>query len=150
MAGAINPPRDAAGDATEEVTIPDGRDICLNCMAPYGPLMDFCAGCGAPLTSFASTQPFERTLAEGYAYRQAVESPRKLIVVAGIWLIFVPMAIAGAGLLTNVRWQSFPGSPESAFAACGSLARLAVSGIIIARTTWAYYSGKSRRRESAA
>ena len=108
--------------------------------------MDFCAGCGAPLTSFASTQPFERTLAEGFAYRQAVESPRKLIVVAGIWLIFVPMAIGGAGLLTNVGWQSFPGSPENAFAACGGIALLAVSGIIMGRTTWAYIRKAGERR----
>ena len=135
----MNPPRDATGDVTEEGTIPDGRDICLNCMAPYGPLMDFCAGCGAPLTPFASTQPFERTLAEGYAYRQAVEAPRKPIVVAGIWLIFVPMAIVGAGLLANVTWRPFPGSVDNAFAACGGLAMLAISGIIIARTTRAYF-----------
>lgn len=108
--------------------------------------MDFCGSCGAPLTTFASTLPFERTLAEGYAYRQAVESPRKLIVVLGIWMIFLPLAITGAGLLADVEWNAFPGSAANALAAGGGIALLAVAGIIMGRTTWAYIRKAGERR----
>ena len=75
------------------------KPLCLSCMFPNDPSAHFCSKCGAPLTSYASTGPFESLFAEGNVYRQAVERPRSLIVVFGIWLIFGPMALGAVVLL---------------------------------------------------
>ncbi len=77
----------------------DEKQLCVSCMFPNEPAAHFCAKCGAPLTSYAATGPFEHLFAEGHAYRQAAERPRSFIVVLGIWLIFGMMALAGAALL---------------------------------------------------
>ena len=77
----------------------DEKQLCVSYMFPNEPAAHFCAKCGAPLTSYAATGPFEHLFAEGHAYRQAAERPRSFIVVLGIWLIFGMMALAGAALL---------------------------------------------------
>ena len=67
-------------------------------MAPNEPDAHFCAKCGAPLSSYASTGPFESLFAEGAVYRAAAERPRSLVVVFGIWLIFGLVAVGGVFL----------------------------------------------------
>ncbi len=66
----------------------DEKKLCVGCMFPNDPDDHFCAKCGAPMTSYAAIGPFESLFAEGYVYRQAVDRPRKFIVVLGVWLIF--------------------------------------------------------------
>jgi hypothetical protein len=77
--------------------LPEAKEtqLCVSCMAPNEPSAHFCAKCGAPLTSYASTGPFESLFAEGSVYRSAVERPQKPIVVFGVWLIFGTMTVAG-------------------------------------------------------
>jgi len=77
----------------------DEKPLCLNCLFPNEAATHFCVECGAPLTSYAATGPFEHLFAEGHAYRQAAERPRRLIVVLGIWLIFGMLALGGGMLL---------------------------------------------------
>jgi hypothetical protein len=48
------------------------------------------------MTSYAATGPFERIWAEGHMYRSAVEKPRKLVVVLGVWML--GLTAVGAGL----------------------------------------------------
>ncbi len=79
---------------------PDGGDdeeapappsvLCPHCAASNLPLADFCARCGAPLSVMASTDPLRSTLSEGFLYREAVHGAPKRIVVAGVWMIFLP------------------------------------------------------------
>lgn len=66
----------------------DEKELCIGCMSPNEPSVNFCAKCGAPLTSYAATAPFESLFAEGHVYRQAVQHPSKFIVVCGVWFIF--------------------------------------------------------------
>jgi ribosomal protein L40E len=109
--------------------------LCISCMAPNDPTAHFCAECGAPLSSYASTGPFESLFARGVVYRQAAESPRKPIVVLGVWLIFGPVAVAGGSFIAGGhgdRWM---------FAVTG-VVMLAFSAAIIARTTWNYFALK--------
>ena len=73
----------------------DEQQLCVSCMAPNHPSAHFCHKCGAPLSSYASTGPFESVFAEGAVYRQAAERPRSLVVVLGVWLIFGMMALIG-------------------------------------------------------
>lgn len=68
-------------------------------MFPNAPETHFCAKCGAPLTSYASTGPFESIFAEGAVFRQAAERPRSLIVVIGIWIIFGMVGLTGVILM---------------------------------------------------
>lgn len=75
----------------------DERQLCVNCMAPNQTTAHFCTDCGAPLSSYAATGPFEHLFAEGHVYRQAAERPRSLFVVFGVWFIFSAMALAGMG-----------------------------------------------------
>ena len=75
------------------------KQLCVSCMFPNEPSVHFCAKCGAPLTSYAATGPFEHLFAEGHTYRQAAERPRRLIVVVGVWFIFGTLALAGAALI---------------------------------------------------
>ena len=77
----------------------DEKQLCVSCMFPNELAAHFCATCGAPMSSYAATGPFEHLFAEGHVYRQAAERPRSFVVVLGIWLIFGTMALAGVALL---------------------------------------------------
>ncbi len=106
-------------------------------MAPNEVSANFCAECGAPLTSYASTGPFEHLFAEGAAYRQAATRPRKLIVVVGVWLIF------GAAILTGVEMLSGFGMFNETlvarlFQAPVGVALIGVSAVMIWKTTRSY------------
>ena len=81
----------------------DEKQLCVGCMAPNEPGAHFCVKCGAPLSSYAATAPFESVFAEGHVYRSAAERPQKLVVVLGIWLIFGMMALAGILLIVIGR-----------------------------------------------
>src|SRR3954464_15103851 len=88
--------------------VAEEKQLCANCMFPNYPEAHFCAKCGAPLSSYASTGPFESLFAEGHIYRQATEQPRKLVVVFGIWLIFgIPALAFIASWLRGVRIRIF-------------------------------------------
>jgi hypothetical protein len=100
----MTPEPDQAGSIPADD--PDERQLCVNCVAPNQPSAHFCADCGAPLSSYAATGPFELVFAEGHVYRQAAEHPRHLIVVLGVWLIFTPMAFTGVWLMLDPRESS--------------------------------------------
>ena len=74
----------------------DGADVCPACLAELSDGKSFCPACNAPVSPTAAISPFERVFAEGYIYRQAVSSPRKLIVIVGVWCIF--LSLLGSGI----------------------------------------------------
>ena len=111
-----------------------------NCMAPNEPSAHFCTKCGAPLSSYASTGPFESLFAEGAVYRQAAGRPRKLIVVLGVWLIFIPMMLSGLAILN---------AGFGFFGALGGVAIIAVSGAMIWKTTRNYLAWKQAHKRGA-
>ncbi len=111
------------------------KQLCINCMSPNEPSAHFCAKCGAPLTPYASTGPFESLFAEGHVYRQAAEKPRSLVVLLGIWLIFGTMALAGAALLFIGREMGIGYVIAGAFF-------LPVSLVMIWKTTRNYFAGR--------
>ena len=119
----------------------DEKQLCVSCIAPNEPTVHFCTTCGAPLSSYASTGPFEHLFAEGAVYRQAVERPRSLIVVLGVWLIFGVMALAGLLLFATGRDAGF-------VAAIGGVALPAISLVMICKTTRNYLAGKVLKRKA--
>ena len=74
----------------------DGADVCPACLAELSDGKSFCPVCNAPVSPTAAISPFERVFAEGYIYRQAVSAPRKLIVIVGVWCIF--LSLLGSGI----------------------------------------------------
>jgi len=97
--------------ADPEVPLDSGgeeRELCRTCLAPNAPGATFCRDCGAPLSGYAATGPFESLLAEGHVYRSAVERPQKLIVLLGMWVIFGSAALAGLAILALARHDLSP------------------------------------------
>ncbi len=69
------------------------RALCPKCMQPLIDGRHFCDHCGMPVTVQATTNPFERILAQGFAFREAANHPSKPIVVIGMWLVLAPSLI---------------------------------------------------------
>jgi hypothetical protein len=76
------------------------RPLCISCATPNDPIANFCQHCGAPMTSYASTGPFESLFSEGRAYREAADHPRSPVVLVGVWLLFGVMFLGGLLLTT--------------------------------------------------
>lgn len=76
---------------------PPNLVICPGCAKPNFEGAHFCTECGAPLTSYATTAPFESTLSRGYAIRRAVAERPRGIVLIGIWLCMLPLALVSIG-----------------------------------------------------
>jgi hypothetical protein len=112
-------------DATEQ-------ELCVQCLQPNTPGAHFCQKCGAPLTAYAATGPFESLFAEGTACRRAAEQPQRLIVVVGVWLIF------GIGTLTGASMVAVSGDGSSMSNTVTGGALAAISLFIIGKTTWNY------------
>ena len=117
----------------------EGKPLCLNCLTPNEASDHFCSKCGAPMTSYAATAPFESLFAEGHVYRQATEKPRNLVVVLGIWMIFGTMAAGGALLVF---------SSTNAWYLLAGLFLLAISLTIIWKTTVNYIARSNVPTES--
>lgn len=120
---------------------PTEQELCPQCLEQNRPGTNFCWNCGAPLSAYAATGPFERLFAEGNAYRRATEQPRRPIVVLGIWLIFGIGALTGIGIAI--------GSPGVSSILTGT-AMAAFSGFIIAKTTRNYRRGQTGRISNGA
>ena len=104
-------------------------------MFPNEQSAHFSADCGAPMSSYAATGPFESIFAEGHVYRQAAERPRRFIVVLGVWLIFGMMASAGATLIFIGRELGIEYLIAGAFL-------LPISLVMIWKTTRNYFAGR--------
>ncbi|MBL9129615.1 MAG: hypothetical protein JNG86_00340, partial [Verrucomicrobiaceae bacterium] len=106
----------------------DGADVCPACPACLAELTDgcnFCPACAAPVSPTAAICPFERVLAEGYIYRQAVSSPRSLVVIVGIWAVFLLLFLTG---LAMVSYEFLVGETDMLYRLEGSFLVL-VSGL---------------------
>jgi len=79
-----------------------GQPLCPNCLAPNDPHAYFCFQCSTPLTSHAEIDPIARIYATGDTWRKAKNRPTKLIIVLGMWLIFVPSIFVGIVFLYSV------------------------------------------------
>ena len=113
---------------------------CPNCSRTNASLAHFCTKCGAPLSALANIGPWETTLSEGFAYRQAVSGPPKTITLIGMWLLFGP-ALIGAVFLLLSRLQLTMRNGfvrEELGMLAGMLLLGVISGILLFRTTRNY------------
>ena len=132
-----------AMEPNQDIPETEEKQLCVGCMAPNEPSAHFCVKCGAPLSSYAATGPFESLFAEGHVYRQAAERPQKLVVVLGVWLIFGMMALAGLLLISIGRDTGFGYLVAGAF-------MLPISVMMIWKTTRNYMArGKNSEHHDA-
>ena len=108
------------------------QELCSKCLAPNQPGSHFCCKCGAPLSSYAATGPFESLFAEGHLYRRATEQPRNLVVVLGVWVIFGTLALAGAAIAV-ISW-----SMSNHLGVFFGIASFALGAFLLAKTTRNY------------
>jgi len=119
--------------------------LCISCLASNEPEAHFCKKCGAPLDSYSATAPFERTLAQGFAFRAAVTGKPKLIVVIGMWILFFPPVCAAIfGLYAAMIGQA------PVFSLLISLAMGSIGSILIYKTTKNYFSHSKKDSEQDA
>lgn len=127
---------DARNEASpRDSTTLEEWELCPHCLMQNVPDTNFCPHCGSPLSPYAAIGPWERLLAQGHIYRTAAEHPHRLIVVLGIWLIFIPTVFLGMGIPfwmtgggTTAGWVEVLG-----WLFAGALAMLSLS--IIVKTT---------------
>jgi len=50
----------------------------------------YCVNCNTPMNLSNSNDPIQRLPAEGYAYRKAAEMKPNIVVLIGVWLLFLP------------------------------------------------------------
>ncbi len=126
--------------------------VCPHCMTANDPLADFCAQCGAPLTSLATMDPYKNIFAQGWAYRRAAARPTSWVVVLGMWLIFGPMVLtcSCSMIMTPYAWLGTAQDPISTvvYMLLG-LAILALYAAILYRVTSRFISQRSRSRDHA-
>jgi hypothetical protein len=125
---------DANSRGDNKADIPQ-QVVCPNCLEENESFQHFCVKCGAPISSISTVGPLERTLADGFMYRQAVAGRPKLIVVIGIWMMFLPVLIVSLSLLVMILIENFGGFFRETGLAVVMSALLLVSFIILFRTT---------------
>ena len=112
----------------------DAEVVCPHCVQANAPSMAFCVYCGAPLGMVSTIDPIQSIYAEGFAYRSAVDGPPKLILLIGMWLLFLPMAGTSLVLLFTMGGPG-PGiiTPFLFLASVGVLFRMTRNYIVKSR-----------------
>ena len=59
--------------------VTDTQPLCIACCAPFIEGAHFCPACGAPLTAFATTAPYESIYAEAWCLGRAMHGPSRPI-----------------------------------------------------------------------
>ena len=117
---------------------------CANCSQSNELFANFCVKCGAPLSSLSTVCPFQTTLMEGFAYRQAVSGPPRKIILFGMWFMFAPLLILSWFSLCWTIWlASSNGFVQECIGMfiCTFLFGL-VSAVLLFRTTRNYIRNK--------
>lgn len=63
--------------------------VCPSCFSPIEDYFDYCPNCDVPLSQFSTADPLKTIRSEGEMFRRGVKGP-SLLVVIGMWLIFLP------------------------------------------------------------
>ncbi len=105
--------------------------VCPFCLRNNAPEASFCAVCGAPLGPVANIDPIQQIHAEGFAFRSAVSSPPRALILAGTWLAMLPLAGSAVGMILS-------GFPMSLF----GIAMLLLAIGVLVRATAHFISRK--------
>lgn len=75
----------------------DETITCVSCMTPNRVTDARCRKCGYPIGSTVNLDPMQTIQTEGLLLRKALEGRPKLIVLLGVWILFLPVLLVGAG-----------------------------------------------------
>ncbi len=89
------------------------------------------------MTSYSTTGPMEQLFAEGHAYRQAAEQPRRFIVLLGIWMIF------GTSAFLGVAWAEYGAATNLVWLILGTVTSV-LSVVMIVKTTRSYFAERKK------
>ena len=109
---------------------------CPSCQALNDRLENFCGGCGAPIGATATLDPVSTIHAEGFMLRKAVEGPPRIIVLIGVWIMFLPMLVVSAGMDIYLA-LNFRGLGNFVFFWVGA-GLMFISGVVLYRVTRNY------------
>ncbi|MCE9606474.1 MAG: zinc finger Ran-binding domain-containing protein [Planctomycetia bacterium] len=132
----------------------DNEVVCLSCGWVNSPHKNYCVACGAPITAHAVNDAFDTIKTSGWTYRKVQEAPRSLIVVLGVWFLFLPLAICCGVLLLQFlgellrgRWPANAMEQLIFFVLYPLVVGVGayVSTTIIRRTTQGYLQERARR-----
>ena len=120
----------------------ENRILCPSCGELCPEDAQFCPSCRSPITSYASTGPYESIFAEGAAYRAAFNSPTKPIVVVGVWLLFGPAAICGLIIIFDSLTRTSEFDASDMYTIILGVVFFLIGGYILSKTTRNYLKNK--------
>ena len=124
-----------ANESTPAVPEASETHLCLGCTAPNHPMAHWCKECGAPLSGFAATAPWESPVAMGHFARNVTEQPYGFLGLLFVWSVCGALGLAGLTLLAAAS----RGGPSVIL--LGAVLVL-VSGTILWKTTQKYLASR--------
>lgn len=71
--------------------------ICVSCLTENKQTDAFCRKCGSPIGATTNLNPLGVIQTEGFLLRKALEGRPKLIVLVGVWILFLPVLVISVG-----------------------------------------------------
>jgi hypothetical protein len=87
------------GNLMESEVLNERTFVCFSCMQPNEFENRFCKFCNAPISQYSSNDPLQIAYNEGMTYRKAVEAKPKLIIIFGVWVLFLPVLLGSIAIL---------------------------------------------------
>src|ERR1041384_2877636 len=76
--------------------------ICTACQTVNEQFESFCRQCGTPIGETATRDPLSKIQTEGFLFRKALDGPPKPIVLIGMWILFLPLIVAGVYIAAHI------------------------------------------------
>jgi hypothetical protein len=105
----------------------------------------FCHRCGTPIGTTATLDPLHVIQAEGHLLRKAIEGRPKLVVLVGVWLLFLPALVVSALYAVNLITAHSSRADFVFFWCSVGLAYLSV--VILWRVTKNYFTMPAKWKE---
>lgn len=118
---------------------------CPSCLKPSAETESFCAECGAPLGDFTNLDPLQTIHTQGFLFRKALEGRPKPIVLAGVWILHLPLLVASIAIALYILLNLRRRSEYIFFFALAGLAYYAF--VVLYRITRNYIMAESEKPE---
>lgn len=89
-------------DPEPDVSLDDESVLCMSCLFPNRPEATWCKRCGAAIGPTTSLVPTDAIRMLGQFYRGAVHGRPKPLVLAGVWVLFLPGLVANSIVIFSV------------------------------------------------
>jgi hypothetical protein len=83
--------------------------LCTACLFPNLPEATWCKSCGAPIGPTTGLVPTDLIRTSGFAYRGAVQRSPSLVVLVGVWVLFLPCFVGCLGFLLVGLFEGWGG-----------------------------------------